>query len=580
MGIVIKRKCKSQRGFTLIELAIVMVIVGFLMSGIIAVYENYIINKRKAEFTATLNTVTSALAYYIQDEGLIPGATDDAATAGIHEGTDPVHFPCPSGPNIGPSAAGFGMEQRSTATGLCTATNGVRVVTNAAGERVYIGSVPVVTLSLPSKHMLDPYGHRLSYAVSESVSSSLPTPGALGGALAGGRNPLGSITVEVLDGTGAVAATRNNVPFILVGHGENGLGAQNVDGSIFRPCAGIGRDVQNCDNNATFVDADLFRSTALNNTEYDDTAVFSLRGIADKEDYWGFGTDTTDIRNLNPRRVAIGRADPGDPLVGDLNPRGQVDIMGERTLVVGRTNFTPVASGPTRTARHGTAQQALPASMNAGFVETPWLYTNGCIEGNGDKVGPYNAICMGPSNVVNSGGNINNLSIVTAGAPRIDILPNGFVGINTRVPVERLHVDGNIRARTFLHSSDLRLKKDIEDLDIKALNNILLMRIVTFNMKDGSNEHKKIGVIAQDLEKIYPELVYKDGQGFLSVDYIGLTGPIIKALQQLNADKDREIKKLNGDVEKLNDLVSDLDTRLKLLEGKNGEEKTSTPEEE
>ena len=74
--------------------------------------------------------------------------------------------------------------------------------------------------------------------------------------------------------------------------------------------------------------------------------------------------------------------------------------------------------------------------------------------------------------------------------------------------------------------SDIRLKKDIKTID-NALDKVSQMRGVTFT-KDGENGS---GVIAQELEKIAPELV-QDGE-YKSVAYGNTVGYLIEAIKEL-----------------------------------------------
>ena len=50
-----------------------------------------------------------------------------------------------------------------------------------------------------------------------------------------------------------------------------------------------------------------------------------------------------------------------------------------------------------------------------------------------------------------------------------------------------------------------------------------------------AKEQPGIGVIAQELEKVFPELVHTDEQGRKKVDYVGLIGPLIEAVKELDA---------------------------------------------
>lgn len=87
---------------------------------------------------------------------------------------------------------------------------------------------------------------------------------------------------------------------------------------------------------------------------------------------------------------------------------------------------------------------------------------------------------------------------------------------------------------TVTESSDLRLKKNIKGLN-NALTNTLKMRGVSYNWKDESKSpNTHIGVIAQEVEEIYPEFVMTDEDGMKSVNYSQMVAVLIEAVKELN----------------------------------------------
>lgn len=78
--------------------------------------------------------------------------------------------------------------------------------------------------------------------------------------------------------------------------------------------------------------------------------------------------------------------------------------------------------------------------------------------------------------------------------------------------------------------SDERLKTNVQRLQ-SPTNNLLKLQGVTFNWKQ--NDQADIGLIAQDVQKVYPELVRSEG-GHLQVDYQKLVAPLIESVRELN----------------------------------------------
>ena len=116
------------------------------------------------------------------------------------------------------------------------------------------------------------------------------------------------------------------------------------------------------------------------------------------------------------------------------------------------------------------------------------------------------------------------------------IVSGSKVGINTTnsdLPLTyNLEVSGSIRASSaVLSNSDARLKENINNID-GALTKIVSSRGVTFNRTE-SPDRKEIGVIAQEIEKILPEVVYKDNKDYLSVNYSGIVPVLIESIKEL-----------------------------------------------
>ena len=117
---------------------------------------------------------------------------------------------------------------------------------------------------------------------------------------------------------------------------------------------------------------------------------------------------------------------------------------------------------------------------------------------------------------------------------------NGQLGVNRNDPGYTLDVNGTIRAMAdVIAYSDERVKENIKTID-KSLEKVNQLRGVEFN-KIGE-DNKSIGVIAQEIEKVIPEVVYEDQDGMKSVAYGNITGVLIEAIKELKAEVE-ELKK-------------------------------------
>ena len=106
-------------------------------------------------------------------------------------------------------------------------------------------------------------------------------------------------------------------------------------------------------------------------------------------------------------------------------------------------------------------------------------------------------------------------------------------------------------ASDFIIPSDARLKINIEELD-GALHNIMTMNGARYNWNDvairmgyGDND-KQIGVIAQEIANVYPEIVETNKHGYMSVKYDRLAAVLIQAIKELN-QKVVELQKKVGE---------------------------------
>jgi hypothetical protein len=98
-------------------------------------------------------------------------------------------------------------------------------------------------------------------------------------------------------------------------------------------------------------------------------------------------------------------------------------------------------------------------------------------------------------------------------------------------------VIGTVSATDLIATSDIRLKENIKDID-SALEKVLRMHGVYYTRKN--EQERKVGVIAQEVEEVLPEVVHTDEVGMKSVSYGSIVGLLIEAIKEQN----EQIKKL------------------------------------
>ena len=96
-------------------------------------------------------------------------------------------------------------------------------------------------------------------------------------------------------------------------------------------------------------------------------------------------------------------------------------------------------------------------------------------------------------------------------------------------------------------SSDRRLKENITETAVKALDKINRLNLVAFDFIE-SKKHEEIGLIAQEVETIIPEVISRDPEnpdGYLHIDYTAFVPYLLKAVQELD-QKIKEMENTHG----------------------------------
>lgn len=187
------------------------------------------------------------------------------------------------------------------------------------------------------------------------------------------------------------------------------------------------------------------------------------------------------------------------------------------------------------------------------YTDRPRYYFDKEVQVNSGNIGSYD----------------EDLSLRTRGATRMTIQhPSGYVGINTLNPQFHLdvngstHVRGDLRvsgdiktdlklvddhdvyAHAFYYTSDATLKDNVTPI-ANALDKVQAINGVTFNWKkDGS---KDTGLIAQNVERVLPELVNTNEDGIKSVKYGNMVALLVEAIKE----QQTQINALKAEIEML-----------------------------
>lgn len=271
---------KSNRGFTLVEIAISLLIIGMILGMTLQFTGSLQESQKRQQIRTQLNNIDAALANFVA----------------INK-----RLPCPANGTLDVSAANAGLETLSP--GPPPAANPPKGTCNPATQMN--GVVPWASLGLSHSDTVDPWGGRILYRVDPQLAQGTPLsllmdmsncdPSSTGAALGTGacKAPIPSCTgnanctsptnfltgkgLDVWDGVnGAIgwAVRQNNrgagtgAAYVLIAHGPSGTGAYNGRGILQPGTIAAGTDeTPNRNNRAVAIpslQANTYRDAALN----------------------------------------------------------------------------------------------------------------------------------------------------------------------------------------------------------------------------------------------------------------------------------------------------------------------------
>jgi len=149
---------------------------------------------------------------------------------------------------------------------------------------------------------------------------------------------------------------------------------------------------------------------------------------------------------------------------------------------------------------------------------------------------------------------------------------NGNTGIKTTDPTQALDVNGNARIRSIgsgayagvvnrtadgtltTATSDGRLKENVQTLT-KSLEKVMQLHGVTFTWKKNPEYGTRIGFIAQEFEKVIPELVFtNEVDGYKGINYAEVSAVLVEAIKE----QQKQIQDQQKEIDELKALISSL----------------------
>ncbi|MDA9308904.1 tail fiber domain-containing protein [Flavobacteriaceae bacterium] len=235
--------------------------------------------------------------------------------------------------------------------------------------------------------------------------------------------------------------------------------------------------------------------------------------------------------------------------------------MGWQTTASGNsstaTGYLTTASGEASSSMGRETLASGPYSTALGYVTTA-SGSASTVMGLGTIASDFGSLVIGQYNL--SGSTVTNSATEWNYANTAFVIGNGTFS-NAKSDAFKVMVNGNTTVGNDLTvsgdvvvSSDARLKANIVSLG-STLAKLLLIDGKRYTMKKDGKQ--KIGVLAQDIQKVFPELVTTDDKDMLAVNYQGLVPVLINALKE----QDGKMKEQQSEIDELKQMVNQLITK-------------------
>lgn len=350
-----KTKHLKRLGFSLIEMSIVLAVLGLLTGGMLSISSSRKENTNVIGMDKQFDIIDEAVKGYITRYG---------------------YLPCPASLTAVENTTSFGAVTDCSAAapaGTFEALSGT--------DTIRIGALPVRSLMLPDKYGYDKWGIRLTYVVIKELAKTTAT-------LDGYTTSRTDGVIKVTDYAGnqitEADATAVNA-YLIVSHSKDKRGGYSSNAQVMKPCSST-KDVENCDNDNTFIDSEVNESETDANFYYDFVhwkSLAALVGTGDTEDdsisRVSGGLNIMCILRANGKGYCLGLNDLGQIGDGTTTPRiiyteiggsvtnwKQIETDSGTTCGIGGTNDSIYCWGQNTNGEIGdntTAQRLLPTAV-------------------------------------------------------------------------------------------------------------------------------------------------------------------------------------------------------------------------
>jgi prepilin-type N-terminal cleavage/methylation domain-containing protein len=335
---------KGYKGFTLIEMAVVIIIVGLLVASFSPLLNLKIKQSRMDRTHTNIDAAISAIGGYLLVNG---------------------HYPCPASLTAKRTDLDYGHQSNcsdtasiavgSCANGICIQQgkgtlihdpdNPANMIT--VKPRIRVGAIPFRELNLPDEsYMRDGYGSLLIYAVTEPLAESATFNAEAGG-------------ISIVNDQGASAVSpENSAQFMILSSGANQAGAFLPEGSRNDSCPASGPEAINCAMTATSIAPEaeyrVAQQSDSSTAKFDDVISYSLESDMP---LWETSSNDKDIHHKTGGGVGVDL---------DPDPASKLDLsQGDRSAV----NDTVRAQDDLHSVQLCDEEGCFPSSAIAGNLE-------------------------------------------------------------------------------------------------------------------------------------------------------------------------------------------------------------------
>jgi Chaperone of endosialidase len=259
----------------------------------------------------------------------------------------------------------------------------------------------------------------------------------------------------------------------------------------------------------------------------------------------------------------------GDPYVPVGGSGGNVNILATNNMPAGGSGYSNLGPSGNINITSGSGYNTAGGNINIIAGQTSCWALTGNSHSDVNIQGGANLVAADAASITLQGGGTVGVGCPTANANGGNLilksgigtgtgtqgtiqLMNGNVGIGTAAPTQKLHVVGNIcYTGAIAACSDSRYKTNINPIQ-NSLEKLMLLQGVNYFWKASEysnmnfSERKQIGFIAQDLEKVFPEMVFTDDKGYKSIDYSRLTPVLVETIKEQQKEIENLSRRLNA----------------------------------